>query len=163
MSRIIFTLASSFAFALSLSQTADARPLSIASADRDTPVCVGDDCPCVDDGCDDPCVDGGCEPDPCVDGGCDDTPKFDLGFCLELDVNVDQCVVKVADDCEDNCNARAVTPACLAKIGPRPSARALAQCQADYQFLCVSQCEEDGGGFCDDIWIGSDVCIDLGW
>jgi hypothetical protein len=153
MSRTIFTLASSLSLALSfaVAQTADARPLSLASADRDTPVCVDEGCeppPCVDDGCD--CVDDGCE------------PEIDLDFCVELNLDIDvSCVIKVADDCEDNCNARSVTPACLQKLGPRAGDRALADCQADYQAICVSQCEGDGGGFCGDIWVGADICIDL--
>lgn len=149
MSRIIFTLAPTFALALSLGAagTADARPLSIASADRSNPVCVGDDCP-------NPCVDDGCEPDP--------IPKLDLDLCVELDIKLDgPCLIKVADDCEDSCDGDAVMPACVQKLGMRASPRGLAQCQAEYQALCVSQCEEGGGGFCEDVWVGSDVCIDL--
>lgn len=171
MSRIIFTLAPTFALGLSLGAagTADARPLSIASADRSNPVCVGDDCPnpCVDDGgCPDPepeCVADGCEPE-CVDDGCDPDPipKLDLDLCIELDIKLDgPCLIKVADDCEDSCDGDAVMPACVQKLGMRASSRSLAQCQAEYQALCVSQCEEGGGGFCQDVWVGSDVCIEL--
>lgn len=88
-------------------------------------------------------------------------PAVSLDFCIELDVDA-PCVVKVAGDCEESCDAAAVEPACVALLGARASARSMAVCRADYQTLCVSQCEESGGGFCGGVWVGADVCIDLG-
>lgn len=128
MMRKILLAAPVLAFALpfAFAQPTSARPLATAPEQAD--FCWGE---CDDD-----------------DGG-----SINLQLCVEVQIEVQverdyQCEIQDGPACFANCTAEAVTPLCLAELGDRAGARALAACQAEREATCRSQCDSGGAAFC---------------